>query len=79
MDRLCWLQRPDHPYRTLIVAGFESGKTNALLNLRNHQPYIDKIYLYTKNSNESKYQLLIKEREDLSQKYSSDPRDFIKC
>ena len=27
---------PDHPYRTLIVGGFGSGKTIALLNLINN-------------------------------------------
>ena len=28
-----WLLIPDHPYRMLIIGGFRSGKTNALLNL----------------------------------------------
>ena len=42
------LQIPDHPYRILIVGGSGSGKTNALLNLINHEPDIDKIYLYAK-------------------------------
>ena len=32
-----------HPYKILIVGGSGSGKTNALLNLINHQPDIDKI------------------------------------
>ena len=27
-------QIPDLPYRILIIRGFESGKTNALLNLK---------------------------------------------
>ena len=35
-----------HPYRILIIGGSGSGKTNALLNLINNQPDIDKIYLY---------------------------------
>ena len=34
---------PDHPYRILIIIGSGSGKTNALLNLINNQPDIDKI------------------------------------
>ena len=34
---------PDHPYRILIIGGSGSGKTNALLNLINNQPNIDKI------------------------------------
>ena len=40
---------PDHPYRILIIVDSESGKTNALLNLINKQPDIDKIYLYAKD------------------------------
>ena len=36
---------PDHPYWILIIRGSVSGKTNALLNLINNQPDIDKIYL----------------------------------
>ena len=43
-----WPYIPDHPYRILIVGGSGSGKTNALLNLINNQPDIDKIYLYEK-------------------------------
>ena len=40
-----WPYIPDHPYRILIVGGSGSGKTNALLNLINNQPDIDK-YIY---------------------------------
>ena len=40
-----WLHIPDHSYRILIVGGSGSRKTNALLNLINNQPDIDKIYL----------------------------------
>ena len=36
----------DYPYRILIIANCRSGKTNALLNLINNEPVIDKIYLY---------------------------------
>ena len=43
---------PDHPYRILIVGGFGSGKMNALLNLVNNEPDIDKIYLYAKDLDE---------------------------
>ena len=42
----------------------EIRKTNTLLNLIPHQPAIDKIYLYAKVLHKSKYQLLIKIRED---------------
>ena len=58
-----WPYIPDHPYRILIVGGLGSGKTNALLNLINNQPDIDKIYLYAKDPYEAKYQYLIKKRE----------------
>ena len=44
-----WPYIPDHPYRILIIGGSGSGKTNALLNLINKQPDIDKIYLYAKD------------------------------
>ena len=47
----------------LITGCSGSGKTNALLNLMKEQDdynLIDKIYLYAKDLNQSKYQLLIK-------------------
>ena len=40
-----WPYIPDHPYQILITGGSGSGKTNALLNLIENQPDIDKIYL----------------------------------
>ena len=58
-----WLYITDHPYRILIVTGSGSGKTDALLNLINNHPDIDKIYLYAKDSYEAKYQYFIKKRE----------------
>ena len=44
-----WSCIPDHPYRILIIGGSGSGRTNALLNLINNQPEIDKVYLYAKD------------------------------
>ena len=43
---LKWLYIPDHPYGILIMGGFGSRKTNALLNLiwLFNQRDIDKIY-----------------------------------
>ena len=58
-----WPEIPDHLYKILIVGGFGSGKTNALLNLINNEPDIDKSYLYAKDQYEAKYQLLISKRE----------------
>ena len=49
-----WPKIFDHPHRILIAGGSESGKTNSLFNLINHQPDIDKIYLFAKDSWEPK-------------------------
>ena len=50
---------PDQTYKILIVDVEGSGKTNALTNLINHQPGIDKIYIYAKDLFEPKYKSLI--------------------
>ena len=57
-----WPEIPDHLYRILKVGGSESGKTNILVNLINHEPDIDQIYLYAEDPYETKYQLLINKR-----------------
>ena len=44
-----WPYIPEHPYKTLIIGGSWSGKTNVLPNVIYYQPDIDKIYLYTKD------------------------------
>lgn len=51
---LRWSYIPDHPYRTLIVRNSGPGRTTVLLNLISNHPDIDKIYLYAKDSYESK-------------------------
>ena len=74
------LQRPyipDHPYRILIIGGTGYGKINALLNLINNQPDIDKIYLYAKDACEAKCQFLINKRESMGLKHFSNPKAFI--
>ena len=63
-----WPKNPDHPYRIIITEGFGSGKTNALLILRNHEPDNDKTLSYAKDPHESKYQLLINKRESIELK-----------
>ena len=68
---------PDHPYKILIIGGSGSGKTNALLNLINNQPDIDKIYLYAKDPYEAKYQFLINKKESTGLKHFNDPKAFI--
>ena len=54
-----WPEITDHPYRILIIGGSGSGKTSSLFNPINKQPDIDKIYLYSKNPYNAKYQFLI--------------------
>ena len=72
-----WPYTPDHPYRILIIVGSGSGKTNALLNLINNQPDIDKIYLYAKDLYEAKYQYLINKREKVGLDHFDNPKAFI--
>ena len=57
-----WPYIPDHLYRIIIIGGSGSGKTNALINLINEQNDIGKIYLYTTDLSEPKYEYLIKKR-----------------
>ena len=71
-----WPYIPDHPYRILIIGGSGSGKTNALLNLINNQPEIDKIYLYAKDPYKKKYQYLINKREKVGLNHFN-PKAFI--
>ena len=72
-----WPEIPDHPYRILLIGDSGSGKANALLNLINHEPDIDKINLYAKDPYEAKYQLLINKRESTGLKYFNDLKAFI--
>ena len=72
-----WSHIPDHQYRILTVGGSGSGKTNALLNLINNQPDIDKIYLYAKDPYEAKYQYLINKREKVGLDHFKNPQAFI--
>ena len=64
-------------HRILIIGGSGSRKTNALLNLINNQPDIDKIYLYVKDPYEAKYQFLINKRKSTGLKHFNDPKAFI--
>ena len=73
-----WPFIADHLYRMLIIGGSESGKTNALLNLLKEQD-MDKIYLYTKDLSEPKYEFLIKKLEDAGTKHLNDSNAFIEC
>ena len=72
-----WPYIPHHPYRILIVGGSGSGKTNALLNLVNNHPDIDKMYIYAKAPYEAKYQYLINEREKVGLYHFKDSKAFM--
>ena len=63
---------PDHPYTILIIGGSRPGKTNALLNLINNQPDIEKIYLYAKDP----YEYLINKREKVTLNHYENPKAF---
>ena len=71
-----WPYIPDHPCRILIIGCLGFGRLNALLNLINHQPDIDKIYFYVIDPYEAKYQLLINKRESAALKHFNDPEAF---
>ena len=68
---------PGRPYRILITGSSGSGKTNALLNLTNLEPDIDKTYLYAKDPCKVKYQLLINKRESTGLNYLNDSKTVI--
>ena len=72
-----WPYIPDYPYRIRIAGGSVLGKTNALLNLINNQPDIDKIYLYAKDPYEAKYQYLINKREKVGLDHFKDLKTFM--
>ena len=56
-------ENDDRPFRMLIIGPSGVGKTNTLLHLIDKFYPIDKIYLYTKDTDEDKYQYLINKRE----------------
>ena len=62
-NNLKWPKLPDQSYRRLIIGASGSRKTNASLNLVNHEPDIEKSYLYAEDPYKAKYQLLINKRE----------------
>ena len=72
-----WPYIPDHPYRTLLIGGSGSGKTNTLLNLIENQPDIDKIYLYAKDPYQRKYQYFINKTEGVGINHFKDLKAFI--
>ena len=75
--KLKWPYIPDHPYKIVIIGGSGSGKRNALLNLINTQPDIDKTYLYAKDPYEAKYQFLTNKRESTGLQHFNESKTFI--
>ena len=71
-----WSHTPDHPYGILTIGGSVSEKTNALLNLIENQPDIDKIYLSAKIPYEAKYKYLINKTEGVDIDHFNDPKAF---
>ena len=66
------------PFRKLIIGPSRSGKNNDLLNSIQKDPnIIDKIYLYAKDLEEPKYQLLINKKEKGGINFNNDPTAFI--
>ena len=62
----------------LVIGPSGSGKTNYLLNsIQRDNKIIDKIYLYAKDLDKSKYQLLINKREKAEINFNNDPNAFI--
>ena len=61
----------------LIIGPSGSGKTNPFLHLIDKLHPIDKIYLYSNDTDEEKYQYLINKRELVGIKKLNDPYAFI--
>ena len=57
--------------------GSGSGKTNLLFNLINQQCDIEKIYLYTKDPYEVKFEFFINKRESTGLNHFNDSKAFI--
>ena len=74
-----WTYIPNHLYIINIIGAAGSGKTNALINLINEQNDIDKIYLYTRDFSDLKYDYLIKKTWRWRKKYLNNPNAFTEC
>ena len=59
------------------MEALDQGEKNSLFNLKNQQSDIDKIYLYSKDINEAKYQFLITKSENIGSKHFTDSKAFI--
>ena len=50
-----------------------------MINLKNEQNDIDKLYLYARDLSEPKYEYFIKKREDAGIKRLNNPNAFTEC
>ena len=58
---------PDQNFRMLICGPSGSGKTNLLLDMIFRLLYFDKVYLYAKNLDQSKYQFLLRKFKPINE------------
>ena len=63
---------PDRTFRMLICGPSGSGKTNVLLDMIFRLLFYDKIYLYAKNLDQTKYQRLLKTFHPISKEAGYD-------
>ena len=63
---------PDRCFRMLLCGPSGSGKTNLLLEMIYKLLYFDKIYLYARNLQQSKYKHLLKSLEPISKQAGYD-------
>ena len=63
---------PNRCFRMLVCAPSGGGKTNLLLDMIYRLLYFDKIYLYARNLQQSKYQHLLKSLEPISKEVGYD-------
>ena len=63
---------PDRCFRMLLCGPSGSGKTNLLLDMIYRLLYFDKIYLYARNLQQSKYKHLLKSLEPISKEVGYD-------
>tara|TARA_Y100001956_G_scaffold72102_1_gene77377 strand:+ start:4956 stop:5609 length:654 start_codon:yes stop_codon:yes gene_type:complete len=69
---------PDSCFRMLICGCSGSGKTNTLMHmLRKPLVYYDKLYLYAKNLEQSKYQDFIQYLNKVAKSIKVDPNDIL--
>ena len=72
-----WLQIPDYSYRTLIIGGSGSVKTNLLLSLVSHQQKLIKFIFMLKTHMKQNNQFLINKIENTGLKHLNDSKAFI--